>query len=209
MNNNTKQVVTQTAWNDFIKVTKERIERVSSRNKEYVLSEETFRLDYALSLSKYMIASTSVFAEYPCDKAESQKWDIYIDDQNGDCIEIKFFRPIPSGYNPPFTQHLGALLSDILKLTLLSNNERNKYLVVIADDKFSNYFINQDIIKSATPSQHVLQINLTSLQSTAQKEIEKRLKNITVPGSISITVNQLKYDRCSNFSIYLLEISSG
>ncbi|RLF46027.1 MAG: hypothetical protein DRN17_01325 [Thermoplasmata archaeon] len=86
---NEKESITQIVWDEFINLATQRLEKVGDTNLVNHLSEETFRLDYALSIYKTGINYAKVYCEYPYNKAPSQKLDIFIESGNGYCIEVK------------------------------------------------------------------------------------------------------------------------
>jgi len=201
-----KELITETAWNEFIKLSIKRIKKMHDKQTMYYLSEETFRLDYAFSISNAKIDPSNVYCEYPCDNSFSQKLDIFVDVDDGYCIEIKFLRPIPSKKNPPFTQHYGAILADMLKLTLLCDKERSRFLVIVMDDNFHNYFVNKGLLSRGATEEHIHKIMPNFLPITAVKEIQKRLKNISIPKPLSIKIHTLKIYKMKHYFLYLLEI---
>lgn len=202
---NLNEIIMQ-SWKNFLITVSFRLNRIHEKYPLYALSEETFRLDYSLEISKLIGDSTEVFAEFPCDKLQSQKWDIFFAREQGICIELKFLRPIPSGRNPPFPQHFGAVISDLLKLKLLADKDRKRYIILIADDKFCNHLINQGLPLSRPGEERLFSVNLNDLQSTAKKEINKRLKNVEIPFKSELNIKTVEREVISPFTFHLIVV---
>jgi hypothetical protein len=193
-------------WDDFASVVEKRISRFSGSDYDFTLSEENFRLDFAVSLARRLDYPNKVFAEYPCDKASSQKLDLFVDEPPGVCLEFKFFRPIPSGLNPPMTQHLGSLWADVVKLATLCKPDRIKFLVVFADARFVRYFQGQGVIPSKEGARINLSLSLGSAPKTLVATLEKRLPHTTIPKEIHAMLEASRVSRGGPFSGYLLSL---
>lgn len=194
-------------WEDFISTISNRITIIQRTLPQYVLSEETFRLDYALALTKIAKLECAVFAEFPCDKNPKQKWDLFITQEPGTAIEIKFLRPIPSGINPPFTQHFGAVIADVLKLLAFANQDRVRHLILITDLLFKNYLTNQGFPIGAMGLKVTKVFNPSTLQITARNEIKKRLGTIFDLNSVQATLTIVKNSHIGTLEFNLYRIS--
>lgn len=201
------QMITGAIWDDVASVVAKRVERFSYSPYDFTLSEENFRLDFAVSLAKRIDYPHKVFAEYPCEKAPSQKLDIYIDEPPGVCLEFKFFRPMPSGFNPPMTQHLGSVWADIIKLAMLCGPSRIKFLVVFADDRFVNYFRGQGAVPSREGDRLNLSLGLRAAPKTLVTTLKKRLPHIEVPKVFGATLQASRVSTTGPFSGFLLAVS--
>lgn len=83
----------------------------------------------------------SIYMDYPVGKrvGARDKIDIFLASNNGYYFEVKFMRPIPSRATRPLPQHRGALINDVIKLTKLTPNESQKFLLLVADDEFMRH----------------------------------------------------------------------
>ncbi len=195
------------AWENFIASVEARFSEIHDKYPIYNLSEETFRLDFGYELSKCLGSTKNVYPEFPCDYNESQKWDLFFELDSGACIEMKFLREIPSGYNAPYTQHYGAVLADLLKLELLAEEERCKYFILICNDKFENHLLGQNIPLQDPYKTFKMIIDMNDLQSTAHKEIIKRLGD-EVPEVCELIISVLATERIDDYNLHIIEISS-
>jgi len=200
------QLITGAIWDDVTSIVAKRIARFSGIRYDFTLSEENFRLDFAVALSKRLDYPHKVFAEYPCDKAPSQKLDLFVDEPPGVCLEFKFFRPIPSGLNPPMTQHLGSLWADVVKLATLCKPDRIKFLVVFADARFVRYFQGQGVIPSKEGSRIDLSLSPRSAPKTLITTLEKRLPHSSIPKEIHAILEATRVSRGGPFSGFLLSL---
>lgn len=201
------EFVRSRVWDDFVDIVRARVARFVDGVYDFSLSEENFRLDFAVALARRVDYPHHVFAEFPCDLAPSQKVDLFVDDEPGLCFEFKFFRPIPSGYNPPMTQHLGSLWADIIKLAALFNRERSKFLVVFMDDLFRRYFLSRGVLPSKEGEVLKATLRKERDEKTILSTVAKRLPHVQVPDEISVSLVALRDAAVPPFVGLLLRIT--
>ena len=168
-------------WSLFYQKANARLNRLEEMRKPFALSEETLRLDFMLTLLDSGVSSTEVYPEFPYDKNMGHKADLFIDRGPGAFLEVKFYRQIPSGKNPPYTQHYGSLLSDVIKLVIFPAHERERFLVLILDNHFYRYFQGKEFFPGSESKRQKIALN--NLPKTAMNEIEKRIGQ-NVPNEI-------------------------
>jgi len=154
-----------------------RITHAREEHKEEVISEEALRVDYILSLVQCGVDGVQIWPEFPYEAQPNQNTDIFIDKENGFFVEIKFFRQIPSRWNPPYTQHYGSLLADVYKLKLFTKNSRRRLLIIIADSQFYTYFGNKGLLPRGNISSWKVILVQNILPKTALGELQKRQWN--------------------------------
>lgn len=102
---------------------------------------------------------------------------MFLDEDPGYFLEVKYFRAIPSSQSTPRTQHFGTLVADFLKLNLLANKERRRYELIVAEGAFRTDIRNSVMGKVLLLGSTVL-LNPADLPTTARNEVEKRLPRI-------------------------------
>jgi len=133
------------AFSKFVELLKN---RVTSHGERFItLSQEAF-ISFLFGYSIIEIKKDfldKIFIEYPIETkfGSRDKIDLYLDIYPGYYVEVKYVRPIPSGMNRPFPQHRGKMIDDVLKLCILTPNESNKYLLLVADEEFIGHLNNK------------------------------------------------------------------
>ncbi|MFO7793131.1 MAG: hypothetical protein R6W73_09195 [Candidatus Saliniplasma sp.] len=190
-------------WDDFLVSAEKKKRLIENKLGNHVLSEDTFRMEMGYRLSE-ALGSYRVFAEYPCHKSRSQRWDLCFIHDGLNCIEIKYMRPIPSGRNRPRTQHYGSILSDLFKLKLYSKEESHLYFILITDELFEGYLSrknfpihSKDLVKR--------KYDLEDIPKTAKNEIFKRL-NGDIPDHIEVDLRLIDDGYIDDLSFYLFKI---
>lgn len=86
-----------------------------------------------------------VFLDYLLPKmtGSRDKLDIYIDEDPGYYIEVKYIRHIPSRKNIPLPQHRGSLINDMIKLVYKTPAKANKYLLLVTTNEFFTHILNK------------------------------------------------------------------
>lgn len=190
------------AFEPFLEIVAARAKRVADRKWEYVLSEEAFRFDYARSLG--VQGPLRVFPEFPLDRDRAQKADLFVDEEPGHFLEVKYFRPIPWGWSTPLTQLLGSLFADLLKLYHLANPERERFQLVVAEGAFRTHLENSllaDVWEGGTE----FRVDPQRLAPTALRRIQKSLPRLKEPlGTIDLRTECVA--RVGSLQVSLLNI---
>lgn len=205
--NEAAELISQQVWDDFTEIVQDRLSRFQQTQYDYTLSEENFRLDFAVVLARRWNYASKIFAEYPCDLAPKQKLDLFVDEDPGLCFEFKFYRPIPSEYNLPLTQHLGSFWADVLKLKHLCRHERSRFLTVFMDHRVRSYFAGKEGFPMTEGESQKTTLDLRALPKTAVQTVEKRLPRIDVPVRTNLTITSLRVMTGEPFNGYLLGIA--
>jgi hypothetical protein len=84
-------------------------------------------------------------------------------------VEVKFHRPIPSGYNRPMTQQFGALLADCRKLAAADAADR--FLVLVSDRTGATHIANKAMLPLSPSAQPrvIAAADLSALPETARR----------------------------------------
>ncbi len=203
----TWELVTGPVWRDFTRIVLARFSRFRGGSYDYSLSEESFRLDFAVALAQRWDYAHRIFPEYPCDHSPSQRLDLFVEDGPGYCFEFKFFRQIPSETNPPYTQHLGALWADLLKLKVLCRPERNRFLVVFTDNRFRSYFAGQSVFPMTEGVSQENVFDVSEIQKTASRTVKKRLPHVEIPDRVAMRITNMCETSEEPFRGYFLNVS--
>ncbi len=112
---------------------------------EWHPSEEAVRQDLAVALrSALNLPTGSIEYEH---RVEAGWVDLWVPPLRL-AIEVKFHRPIPSGYNRPMTQQYGELLGDCNKLASADAAER--LLVLVTDRAGATHVANKGLLPTST-----------------------------------------------------------
>lgn len=194
-------------WDDFATIVEARLRRFAEGRYDFSLSEETFRLDFAVVLARRFDYAHRVFPEFPCDLEPSQKLDLFLDEPPGWCFEFKFFRSIPSQRNPPLTQHLGSVWTDLFKLSVLCQSSRLRFLVVFADERFRAYLTNHAALPQEQGETLDLSFERDAVPKTLRDTVDKRLSHVPIPDNLRLTLTNLRTLRSDPFHGYLIRVS--
>lgn len=129
----------------FASLIKKRIE-IYGEDFLYLSQESLITFLYVYSLiCKNSELVGKVFLDYPFVKQAGSrgKFDIYVDVDPGYYIEVKYIRPIPSGWNIPLPQHRGSLIDDMTRLAYKTPAGTNKYLLLVAIREFIIHILNK------------------------------------------------------------------
>lgn len=194
-------------WDDFVSIMRARVGRFVEGRHDFSLSEETLRLDLAVVLARRFDYAPRVFPDFPCDREPTQTLDLFVDEPPGWCFEFRFFRPTEAQRNPPMTQHMGSLWTDLFKLFVLCESSRLRFLVVFADERFRSYLANH----AALPQDEGLSLDLSfergAVPKTLRDAVEKRLAHVALPDDLKITLTNLRTLRSHPFHGYLVRVS--
>ncbi len=202
-----EELVRTQVWDRFVEIANARFGRFAADPYDFTISEENFRLDFAVALATQTDYPHKVFAEYPCDIVSSQKLDLFVDEAPGLMFEFKFFRPMPSGLNPPMTQHLGSLWADMIKLGALCREPRQKFLVVFMDERFRRYFRKQRVVPMEPGEDSSQRFHVGAASKTVRDTVAKRLPHVQVPEIVSVHLSCLRSCKVGAFTGYLIRVA--
>lgn len=194
-------------WDDFATIARARVGRFVDRRDDASLSEEIFRLDFAVVIAKRFDYAHRVFPEFPCDLEPSQRLDLFVDEPPGLCFEFRFFRQTAAQRDSPMTLHLGSLWTELFKLAVLCHPSRLRFLVVFADERFRAYLANQAALPQEESATLELSFEKEAVPKTLRDIAERGPSHIAIPGDLKLKLTNLRTLQSDPFHGYLIGVS--